>query len=182
MALDFIDRQFGPRIVVVLRHPMAFADSWFRMRGDKSDPFDRLFTQPALFEDCLQPFESHIRSMDDFWSRIGAYWAACYYVVLQQQRKHPEWIVVRHEDFLENTTTRFRELCARLDLRWTDRTEEYLLKSNSNDSGELYVPQRLLSNEKEKWRKALTPAQATAVARGAAPFNIAAYPDLPTQQ
>jgi Sulfotransferase family len=176
-ALDWIDRQFAPRIVVVLRHPMAFADSWFRMAGGKSDEIiDRFLTQPALLEDYLRPFESHIRSMDDFWSRIGAYWAACYYVVLQQQQTHPEWIILRHEDFFEDTAARFRDLCTRLDLPWTTRTEQYLRKSNATDSGELYVPQRILSKEKEKWRKALTDEQVEAVTRGAAPFNISAYP------
>ncbi|MFO1514329.1 MAG: sulfotransferase [Verrucomicrobiota bacterium] len=180
LALDWMDRQFGPRIVIVLRHPLAFADSWFRMTGGKSEKaIERLLTQPALLEDYLRPFESHLRAMDDFWSRIGAYWGACYYVALQQQLSHPEWIMVRHEDFLEDTTTRFRELCARLDLPWSDRTEQFLLKSNASDSGELYVPQRILSNEKEKWRKSLTAEQRAAVARGAAPFEIAAYPQLP---
>ena len=176
LALDWIDRRFGPRIVIVLRHPMAFADSWHRMAGDNSEQaIDRLLTQPALLEDYLRPFESHIRSMDDFWSRIGAYWGACYYVVLQQQRNHPEWIAVRHEDFFEDTTKRFRELCSRLDLAWTARTEGYLLKSNASDSGELYVPQRILAKEKDKWRKALNSQQMEAITRGAAPFNISAY-------
>jgi hypothetical protein len=176
-ALDWIDRQFGPRIVMVLRHPMAFADSWQRMAGDNSEAaIDRLLSQPALLDDYLRPFESHLRSMNDFWSRIGAYWGACYYVVLQQQRNHPKWVVVRHEDFFEDTTVRFRELCARVDLEWTARTEQYLLNSNASDSGELYVPQRILSNEKDKWRKALSAEQVEAVTRGAAPFNIPAYP------
>src|SRR5262245_34017377 len=53
-ALDWIDQRFGPRIVVVLRHPMAFADSWFRMAGGKSEEvIDRLLSQTALLEDFL---------------------------------------------------------------------------------------------------------------------------------
>src|SRR5689334_19773089 len=72
LSLDWIDRHIGAQIVVVLRHPMAAADSWFRMtEGRNEQILDRLFNQPALLDDYLRPFESHLRSANDFWERFA---------------------------------------------------------------------------------------------------------------
>jgi hypothetical protein len=177
LALDWIDRHIAPRIVVVLRHPCAVADSWFRMvKGEEElGIMDRLLTQPDLLDDYLRPFEGHLRGANDFWSCIAAYWAACTYVVLQQQQRHPEWIVVRHEDFFDDPKARFRDLCSRLDLPWTAASERYLRESNAADSGKLYVPRRVIADEKDKWRRKLTPEQVETVRRGVAPFDLRLY-------
>jgi hypothetical protein len=178
LALDWIDRHIGPRIVVVLRHPFAVADSWFRMvkgKGDDLGIMDRLLTQPALLDDYLRPFERHLRAANDFWSFIGAYWAACTHVVLQQQRQHPEWIVVRHEDFFDDPEARFRDLCKRLDLSWTAESERRLRDSNAADSGKFYVPGRVIADERDKWRRHLTKEQVDTVRRAVEPFDLPTY-------
>jgi Sulfotransferase family len=179
LALAWIHRHFGPRIVVVLRHPLAVADSWFRMvegKGQELGIMARLLTQPALLDDYLRPFEGHLRAAaNDFWSCIAAYWAACTHVVLQQQQRYPEWIVVRHEDFFDDPKARFRDLCSRLDLPWTAASERYLRDSNAADSGKLYVPKRVIADERDKWRRKLTPEQVETVRRGVAPFDLQVY-------
>ncbi len=177
LALEWFHHHFAPRIVVVLRHPLAVADSWFRVaKGKNQLAYSRLLGQSTLLEDHLQPFAAHLRAVDNFWSRMGAYWAACYHVVLQQQRRHPDWVVVRHEDLLEDPVARFRELGECLGLRWTARAERRLRDSNAGDSHQPFVPRRTLAQEKEKWREHLTAEQAAAVIRAAKPFGVAAYP------
>ena len=178
LALDWISRHIAPRIVILMRSPLAVADSWLRVFGrDRDDGriSTRLLGQPALVADYLRPFESHIRSATDTPARAGVYWGACYHVLLSQQRAHPGWIVVRHEDFCDDPAGQFHQLCDRLGLRWTQRAEELLVQSNSEDSGHPYVPKRILANEKDKWRKTLTPEQQEAVVRAVRPFNVPGY-------
>ena len=173
-ALDWIDHQIAPHIVVISRHPLSVADSWHRVfKGDDEERYSRFLNQPMLVKDYLYSFEAHIRSCStDFWGRMGAYWGACYHVVMQQQRNHSNWIVVRHEDFCEDPTGRFRDLFALLDLEWTEETQQRIELSNADGSQHHYLPRRILAAEKEKWRKNLTTAQANAVIRAVAPFQV----------
>lgn len=177
LTLDWIHHHIAPRIVILLRHPFAMAESWHRMnKGEDVPLLDSLLGQRSLVEDYLQPFASHLRSAGkDFWSRTVLYSAACYHVALEQQRRHPEWIVIRHEDFLDDPLPRFRDLCAKLDLPWTAQAEERLKESNEKDSGKMFVAQRLLENEKDKWRRSLTAEQIKIMTDALAPFQMSGY-------
>lgn len=103
MALEWINRQMTPFIVIALRHPCGLASSWFKVSWRPEKAIKKLLSQPKLIENYLQPFESLLKeAQGNFWTAIGALWGAIYYVVLEQKRKnHPNWIIVRHEDLCQ---------------------------------------------------------------------------------
>lgn len=176
LALDWIRQHIAPRTVLVLRHPCAMANSWVRNNWKNEGMYAALLEQPALLDGVLKPFESHLRSAQgDYFSRLGAYWGACYHVALEQQKHHQDWVVIRHEDLLENPGDRFHELAAGLDLPWIGRMQKRLERSNSAGSDEPFAIKRLLEEEKVKWRKQLEPEQIRAIQAAASPFGISAY-------
>lgn len=179
-AAGWIDHHFAPRIVVICRHPLAVADSWFRVfRGDDRQFYNHILGQADLIEDYLQPYRQHISACsNDFWSRIGVYWASSYYVLLHQQYRTSDWKIVRHEDFCENPLGQFCNLCADLDLEWTNEMQSRLERSNVCSSPNPYVPKRLLDEEVGKWKKNLTTDQIEAVLKAVSPFQLNIYPNL----
>lgn len=175
LALDWIQHHIGPQTVLMLRHPFAVTQSWVRHGWNNEGMYARLLEQREAFEDFLPPFEQHLRAMqDEYFSRLGAYWGACCYIALEYQKRHPGWIVIRHEDFLDDPATQFRSLCEKLGLEFDRNVQEKLRRSNASGSDEPFVVRRRLEDEKKKLRR-LTSEQMQLVAAAVAPFGITAY-------
>ncbi|MBZ8182196.1 sulfotransferase family protein [Oscillatoria salina] len=174
LTLNWLKRQVNPLIVIVLRHPCAVAASWFRLYG-KVSTFERSLFQPKLLDDYLQSFIPLLEQTQGFWQRIGAFWGASYYVMLQQQAQHPDWIVIQHEDFCRDPMMQYRQLFQKLQLNWTVATSEILEVSTRKSSKDPYVPLRISAQEPQKWEKELEPQQIAQVMEFANSFGIQFY-------
>lgn len=172
LALEWIHQHMTPTTVIVMRHPCAVAASWFRLWGETQIGLHLLLEQPKLMNDYLQPFEDVIKTARGFWQKIGAFWGAMYYVMLEQQKKHPSWIVVQHEQFCQNPTQAYRQLFERLDLPWSARTDELLEASTQKKSKNPFMTQRISSQEPDKWRKELEPWQIEEIQQFVRAFGI----------
>lgn len=113
-----------------------------------------------------------------FWQRMGAFWGASYYVMLQQQKQHPDWLVVSHEALCEEPERLYRQLFQQLHLNWTKETDELLNLSISSNNKNPYVPQRILSQEVDKWQNELTVEQIEQVQHFVKAFGINCYPEF----
>ncbi|MGB7443736.1 MAG: sulfotransferase [Coleofasciculaceae cyanobacterium] len=178
LALEWIARNISPTIVIIMRHPCAVAASWFRIGGKNEKAIGQLLAQPRLFSDYLQPFEHVLNNAQTFWQKMGAYWGASYYVMLQQQLRYPDWILVKHEDFCFEPVQESKKLFAQLNLTWTTKTDQVLSQSTRQHSGKPYQPQRVSSQEPDKWKSQLTPQQIEQVRQFVQPFGIPYYSDL----
>ena len=177
MALEWIDRQITPVIVIALRHPCGLASSWFKASWKPGGEIKKLLNQSKLIEDYLQPFESLLReAQGDFCKGMGALWGAYYYVALEQKRKnYPNWIVVKHEDLCQEPVDQYRQLFKQLNLHWNTVTDYILDASTNGDSGKRYLPGRKSSQEPDKWKKILEPQQIKLIRDFAEPFGIPYY-------
>jgi hypothetical protein len=176
LSLAWIDQQFAPIPVVIIRHPCAIAASWtqtFKLNR-RLRSLDRILEQPQLMEDYLHPYESLMQSASGFWQEVAVYWGATYHVVLQQQRQHPNWIVLSHEQLCGDPVGEYRQLFERLNLRWTAKTERFL-QGTTTTTGESYSLRRRSSQEPDKWRTQLQPDQIDQIQKFAAPFEIPFY-------
>lgn len=179
LALDWIDYHINPKIVIIIRHPCAVADSWHRLCWKPENAaFNRIIEQPKLMNFHLKEFEAILLSAKSFWEVMGAFWGACYSVILRQKENHPDWIIVKHEDICKDPENQFKELFDKLNLKWTKKTEKILTNSTTRDSGQAYETQRITSREADKWKRRLQPEEIEKVRQFVKPFELNLYPDF----
>lgn len=166
----FADR-LGCKVVLVVRHPAAFASSLKRLNW--SFDFDDLLAQPLLMRDSLEPHRAALmaaKETKDILHRAGALWNAIYDVFHQLRQRRPEFIVVRHEDLSRDPVAGYRALYGHLGLTFTARAETRILKASSAENpGE--VSRKNIYNVNldsqanlKNWQKRLT-AEETAALR-----------------
>ena len=68
--------------------------------------------------------------------------------------RHPEWLVVEHDDLCRRPVERFAALSRELGMAWTDRGEQYLLASDA--AGEGFAVRRRAGEQPGRWRSRLS--------------------------
>lgn len=176
-SVDWIYQHLWPVVVIVIRHPCAVASSWHRLNYDVDRHLAAVLRQKVLFEDFLQPFEHMIRMAKSFWQKMGVLWGATYYVLLQQRKNHPEWIVTEHEALCVEPFKNFGDLFNTLDLHWTRWTDEELRRTVSRHSDEPYEVVRISAQQPEKWKRELDADAIAEIRQSVEPFGIPQYSD-----
>ena len=165
--------RFDPAVVVVERHPFGVISSWRKLGWDDFLDADH---------DALR-YSAAVLGVDP--PGPGAPWlerAAWHYGVLSSyleraRRRHPEWLVVRHEVLCAGPEPAFRRLSARLGLRFTDETARFLAASNRPGDG--YSTHRLWHEQIDGGRSRLTPPERALVVATLDRFTGALPPPVP---
>jgi hypothetical protein len=132
-SAEWLQRTFGMDVVVMVRHPAAFASSLRRL--DSCFDFNELLAQPELVRDHLDEFRGEIRLLGQ--SRPGLIdqaillWRMMYSVARRYQRRHPDWIFLRHEDVSSRPRPEFAALFARLGLDLTASAAQAIAGTSS---------------------------------------------------
>jgi hypothetical protein len=122
LLTEYLHARYRVRPVICVRHPTAFVASYLhhRFAWDLPD----LVSQPALLEDYFDG-EASVFDVDPS-DRVGGaavLWWALNRVLLEQSSRHPDWIVVVHEELCEAPVATFRRLFDQLGLPWSSRVE-----------------------------------------------------------
>lgn len=174
LALSYLDRHFGPRILIVLRHPANIISS--HLRVGNPDLRRNLFGQPRLAEDHIAPFWEAFRSLDTPLARAGAQVGAIYYVLSRQLQRHPRWMIVTHESLCRDPLSGFYRLHRKLDLPWTKRVRRKIEELNQRGSG--YTNKRIASEQIHKWKRELDRESIAKIRRGFGLFPSSFYPNF----
>ncbi len=136
MSAEWLHRQMGMDVVVLIRHPAAFAASVKRFGWDFD--FHNLLEQEALMRDYLWPFENDMRRDNkDRIAQAVLLWRICYYMVNEFRRKWPNWLFVRHEDLSMDPQSQFGFLFSRLGLCYSENIRrQVLVYSDSSNPSE----------------------------------------------
>ena len=184
LALDWIDAHLRPQIVIALRHPCAMIASWSRLREQIPDDWhwqeadvhlQRLLTQPTLMDDHLAPYRDVLESAETYFEKLGAFWGASNYVMLQQAKQHPAWLVVQHDVLCVEPEREYRALFGKLGLSWTDTVQRRINRETTNTSkmsARPYTTKRVASDQPHKWKSELSEDEAEQVLRFARPFDL----------
>ncbi len=166
----WLAERFDMAVVVLIRHPAAFAGSIKRFGW--SSPFQELLDQPLLLRDWLGPFAGDMRAAVD-WDIVdqaALMWQLVYTVVRTYQQEHPNWIFVRHEDLSRSPRAEFEVLYRWLGLAFSAEIAAKIREHSSPDNpaaapaGES-APDLKLNSQANiwNWRARLTPTEVARV-------------------
>ncbi len=165
-SAPWLASRFGMDVVVLIRHPAAFANS-LRRRGWRFN-FNNLLRQDLLMRSRLAAYRDEIRLFvdqeHDIIDQAGMLWKALYATVDGYRREHPDWHFVRHEDLSADPHAAFRSLFATLDLELSDRASKRLGALTTGTAGErpgdaVHWLQRDSSAVAHEWRSELNADQ-----------------------
>ncbi len=151
-ALEWIQHEFEPTMVVAWRHPLNLVSSW-RDRGWNG--FDYVAAAKGALTDRFKDTPVWpSRPRDAFGSLI---WIICAEsaLLLETVRKHPEWILVGHESLCVDPRTEFHALADRLSLEWNESLDRRLDRSNRPGDG--FQTRRVWTEQPHRWKRRLSP-------------------------
>ncbi len=157
-----VDR-FDMAVVVLIRHPAAFAGSLKRL--DWTFPFDHFLQQPLLMRDHLEPFRAEITEYanreQDIINQSALLWKVLNSVVLKYRQRFPNWIFLRHEDLSNNPVRHFEDLFQRLNLEFTpeirDAVQAHSAASNPKEAPKTKSVKLNSKANIHSWKKRLSP-------------------------
>jgi hypothetical protein len=122
LLTEYLYTRYQVRPVICVRHPTAFVASYLHHRSPWDLP--ELGGQPALIDDYFGG-DASMFDVDpkDRVAGAAALWLGLNRVLLDQCSRHPNWIVVVHEELCRAPVATFRNLFDRLDLPWSHRVE-----------------------------------------------------------
>lgn len=163
-SAEWLARSFGMDVVIMVRHPGAFA--WSYLRIAEPNRFPDLLAQPELMRGPLAPFADEVTRAarsDDPIFQAGTLWRIVYAVVDEYRERHPCWVITRHEDLSVDPFGEFPGLFARLGLPYTSRVQRLVQGTTSPvnpveaPSGALHHLRRDSRRNTSVWRRRLSP-------------------------
>ena len=186
-SAPWLAARFDMRVVVLMRHPAAFASSIKRLGW--SHPFSDFLDQPLLLRDVLSPFEKEIgRFAAAERGKIDQailLWRLIYHAVREFAAEHRDWILVRHEDLSRGPVQGFRELFSRLGLPFSSQIEDRIRQTSGShnpvDPGALPGSREMLRLNSQAaittWKQRLTRDEIMRVREGTADIAPDFYTD-----
>jgi hypothetical protein len=184
-SAEWIAEAFDAQVVVVVRHPAAFASS-IKLDG-WTHPFSHFTDQPALIDDHLRPFKDEITGFaheeHDILEQAALLWRLIHSTIDGYRSRHPEWLFVRHEDLSRDPVGGFRNLYEALGLRYTAEAREAVLRSSSpsnsidrDTNSRLFLARDSRANV-DNWRRRLTSAEVDCIRTKVADVSPLFYGD-----
>lgn len=161
LSSDWISRNFALEVVVLIRHPAAFAASLKRLGW--RHPFEHFLEQEMLMQRYLKPYEDElVEKPDDIVRQAGLAWKILYTVLRTHIANNPGWIVKKHETLSTNPVAELKRLYETLGLQWNAAVEskvnEYTQTGNPTDvpGDTVHQMRRDSVANVHRWKKVLT--------------------------
>jgi hypothetical protein len=163
---EWLATRFAASVVVLVRHPAAFAASVKRIGW--TFPLDDLLAQPKLIEDHLADFTDEMHRLSegstDPVEHAALMWRMVYTVLSGFQQTHPEWLFLRQEDLARQPSAGFAHLFEHLSLTYTQEIERTIRWFSSGEreleaAADAHQIRRASEATVQSWRDRLTPQE-----------------------
>lgn len=139
LSAGWLSDQFDMDVVVLIRHPAAFAGSL--KAAHWPHPFQHFLEQEKLIERYLpgfrQEIEEQARNPGDIIDQAILLWNLFHSVIHQYQSEYAGWHFLRHEDLSRDPVANYRNLYSKLGLDFSPRIEAQIVQHSSASSPEL---------------------------------------------
>ncbi len=132
---DYIFSKGYAKVIIVVRHPMAF---YYSLKQKKSDfDFGNFLDQKELINEYLNDEVELMKRANDlqYEERIALLWKCIYKVLTAIGNKHrgkDGWFVVLHEDISNSPVKFFQTLCDRLQIQFNKKMETFVVDTSFN--------------------------------------------------
>jgi len=127
LSSDWLARNFDLEVIVLVRHPAAFAASLKRLNW--GHPFEHFLEQEMLMERYLEPYRAEFVSKpQNIAEQAAIIWKSIYGVLFDYLDSNTNWLVRKHEVLSTNPVDELRSLCKALGLEWTKAVEDDVVK------------------------------------------------------
>jgi hypothetical protein len=184
-SAEWLADRFGFQVVVMVRHPAAFAGSLKRLEW--AFDFANWAEQPLLLRDHLGPFQDRIRAsaarQPDIVDQAILLWNGIHRTIDSYRERRPAWTFVKYEELADAPVKGFRDLYRRLGLPWGEEIRK-AVERHSSERNLKEVP-RLLHRRVRRdsraaartWRTRLTEEERDRVRAGTAEVASRFYSD-----
>lgn len=180
LSSDWIAKNFDLEVIVLVRHPAAFAASLKRLGW--WHPFEHFLKQTMLMQRHLKPYRAEIASKpQDIVEQAAIIWKCLYSVLLTYLDCHPNWLVRKHEVLSGNPVAELRDLYEILGLEWSATLEEnvvrYTQSGNPVDApkGTVHHIRRDSVANITRWKETLTEEEIARVYEITQPISSSYY-------
>ena len=165
LSAEWLADAFDMDVVVLIRHPAAFAASLKRLGWRHS--FATFFDENGTLPEVVRPYEAEIREQadrpGDGLAQAAVLWRLLYGAVDGYRERHPDWTFLRHEDASLEPEATFELLYERLGLELTPAVRAAIEQSSASDNpSELPTPHAVALDSAAslgRWRDQLTPEE-----------------------
>ena len=165
LSAEWLAETFEMDVVVLIRHPAAFAASLKRLGWKHS--FATFLDDDGSLPEVLRPYEPEIRAQaerpGEILAQAALLWRLLYNAVDGYRERHPEWVFLRHEDASLDPVATFESLYERLGLDLTPEARAEIARASDPDNpAQLPTPHAVsLASAASlgRWRDDLTPAE-----------------------
>jgi hypothetical protein len=164
LSAEWLAQRFDMEVVVLIRHPAAFASSLRRLGWKHSFA---TFLDDGRVPEVIRPYEDEIRAQarepGDLLAQAALLWRLLYNAVSSYRECHEDWVFLRHEDVSLEPGPSFGRLYERLGLELTEnaRTEIERASASGNPSAPATPHAVELDSAASlgRWREELTPQE-----------------------
>ena len=164
LSAEWLAQRFDMEVVVLIRHPAAFASSLKRLGWKHSFA---TFLDDGRVPEVIQHYEDEIRAQarepGDLLAQAALLWRLLYNAVSSYRECHEDWVFLRHEDVSLEPGASFERLYERLGLELTENARVEIERASA--SGNPSAPATPHAVELDsaaslgRWREELTPEE-----------------------
>jgi hypothetical protein len=153
-SLDWIADRYQPRTLVLQRHPFNVVASWREL----AIPMFDLAQRADIREHFLQPLGLEPIPPDcSELTRIAWHVGLLTTVLGDALDRHPQWLLLDHEDLCVDPIARIHDVFGRLGLPWTPEAKQFLADNNRPGTG--FQVSRVAKDQRDRWRSRFTDAE-----------------------
>ena len=166
LSADWLAREYGAQVIVLIRHPAAYVSSIKRLNWDMS--LTSFSTQKEFMATLPEDLVSQINQQVNDRPPCDGYnledaalsWKIFHYVIHAYQQLYPDWLFLKHEDLCRNFLQGFDHLYSWLALPFTEEIKNTMQQyCNRQDAVELGTNVHVLKRDSSiipnLWRKNL---------------------------
>ena len=182
LSADQLATTFDLEVIVMIRHPAAFAGS-LKKKG-WTFPFEDPLVQTGLMDGVCKQYRDEISTFahgeHDVVDQAALLWTILYDVVLQYHEQNPSWLFLRHEDVARSPLETFESLYDTFGLDFTESIRESI-RAHSKPSGDGKSEKSSLRRHSKSvihnWKERLTESEIRRVQERTAPVAKHFYTD-----
>ena len=182
LSSDWLAKNFDLEVIVLVRHPAAFAASLKRLGW--RHPLEHFLMQEMLMERHLEPYRAEIASKpEDIIEQAAIIWKCLYDVLFAYVDSNPNWLVRKHEVLSGNPVAELRSLYEALGLQWNATVEEEVVKHTRRGNpvnipkGTIHHIRRDSAANIMRWHETLTEEEIARVYEITWPISNSYYPN-----